>query len=159
MFTYANDLQHAYAVHLRDAETGLPVAADIDFDSVEALLNFRAPAIPGYRVIHGGQGYLTTREGGQELTLWYAKDAEPIAPSGPSGDEGDGVAPMDAAAAPTAGEDAVPVPVAPEARHAAKTPSRHGRRHGCTRPDGPGRGRGGSGCLGFGVRRRAKHAR
>lgn len=159
VFTYANDPQHAYAVHLRDAETGLPVAADIDFDSVEALLNFRAPAILGYQVIHGGQGYLTTREGGQELTFWYAKDAEPIAPGEPSGHEGNGVAPTGAAAAPTAGEDAVPVPAAPEVRHAAKTLPMTGDDVDARVPAGLAAITAAAAALGFGVRRRAKHAR
>lgn len=160
VFTYANDPRHPYAVNLRDATTGRSVAADIDFNTVEALLNFRAPTVAGYRAVHGGQGYLTTHEGGQGLTFWYAKDAEPIAPDGPSGDEGDGVAPTVADAAPTAGGGVASAPAAPEARHAAKTLPATGDDMDARDPAGLAAvAAAAAAALGFGVRRRAKHAR
>lgn len=159
VFTYANDPRHPYAVHLRDATTGRSVAADIDFNTVEALLNFRAPAIPGYQVIHGGQGYLTTREGGQELTFWYAMDAEPPAPGELSEHGGNGVAPTGAAAAPMAGEGVASAPVAPEARHAAKALPATGDDMDARVPTGLATVAAATAALGFGVRRRAKHAR
>ena len=79
-FTYSDDASHAYVVHLWDAETGLPVAADVEFGSVEALLDYLAPAVPGWHVLFGGKGYLSTRDGGQELTFWYERDPEPATP-------------------------------------------------------------------------------
>lgn len=159
VFTYANDPRHAYAVHLRDAETGLSIAVDIDFDSVEALMNFRAPTVAGYHAAHGGQGYLATREGWQELIFWYMKDAEAPAPGESSGHGGDGVASTGAAAAPTLGEDAVPVPAAPEVRHTAKTLPTTGDDVDARVPAGLTAVAAAAAALGFGVRRRAKHAR
>lgn len=79
-FTYSDDATHPYVVHLWDAETGLPVAADVGFDSVEALMDYLAPRVAGYHVLFGGQGYLSDREGGQELTFWYERDPEPARP-------------------------------------------------------------------------------
>lgn len=79
-FTYSRDASHPYVVHLWDEETGLPIAADAEFDSVEALLNYAAPTLSGYHVLNGGQGYLSTRDDGQELTFWYAKDSTPVTP-------------------------------------------------------------------------------
>ena len=80
-FTYSDDETHPYVVHLWDAETGLPIAADISFDSVEALMDYLAPRVAGYHVLFGGQGYLSDREGGQELTFWYERDTEPAQPA------------------------------------------------------------------------------
>ncbi|MEE1274094.1 MAG: InlB B-repeat-containing protein, partial [Olegusella sp.] len=80
-FTYSDDATHPYVVHLWDAESGLPVAADISFDSVEALMDYLAPRVAGYHVLFGGQGYLSDREGGQELTFWYERDFESAQPA------------------------------------------------------------------------------
>mgnify|MGYP002605716865 CR=1 FL=1 len=86
-FTYSDDASHAYVVHLWDEATGLPVAADIEFDSAEALLDYLAPEVPGYHVLFGGQGYLSARDGGQELTFWYERDPEPAEPAAPAAAE------------------------------------------------------------------------
>jgi LPXTG-motif cell wall-anchored protein len=83
-FAYSDDASHAYVVHLWDEATGLPVAADIEFDSVEALLDYLAPEVPGYHVLFGGRGYLSARDGGQELTFWYERDPEPAQPAAPA---------------------------------------------------------------------------
>ena len=80
-FTYSDDASHAYVVHLWDEATGLPVAADISFDSVEALLDYLAHEVPGYYVLFGGRGYLSARDGCKELTFWYELDPEPAAPA------------------------------------------------------------------------------
>ena len=80
-FTYSDDATHPYVVHLWDEATGLPVAADIEFDSVEALLDYLAPQVAGYHVLFGGRGYLSSRDGGQELTFWYERDPEPAVPA------------------------------------------------------------------------------
>lgn len=83
-FTYSNDASNKFVVHLWDEETGLPVAMDVDFDSLDALLNYAAPTLSGYHVLNGGQGYLSTRDGGQELTFWYEKDSQPVTPDKPT---------------------------------------------------------------------------
>lgn len=80
-FTYDNDTLFRYVVHFYDAETGLPVASDADFESETALLNYVAPHIAGYHILHGGEGYVSAREGGKELTFWYQKDAAPKPPA------------------------------------------------------------------------------
>lgn len=80
-FTYSDDATHPYVVHLWDEATGLPVAADVDFDSVEALMDYLAPRVAGYHVLFGGRGYLSDREGGQELAFWYERDPEPARPA------------------------------------------------------------------------------
>jgi uncharacterized repeat protein (TIGR02543 family) len=105
-FTYENDAQRSYVVHMLDKATGLPVAVDVEFDSPEALVNYQAPQLQGYHVLDGGQGYLSARDGGQELTFWYEKNAEPAQPDNPySPDQpgnpanaGDGAVPSDGAA-------------------------------------------------------------
>lgn len=86
-FVYSGDTSNRYVVHLWDEATGLPVAADVEFDSVEALLDFAAPKVAGYHVHFGGQGYLSTRDGGQELVFWYEKDPEPAEPTQPAASE------------------------------------------------------------------------
>jgi uncharacterized repeat protein (TIGR02543 family) len=83
-FVYSKEPSFSYTVHFYDEATGLPVAADVDFDSEQALLDYAAPAVKGWHVLFGGQGYLSTREGGQELTFWYEKDPEPKAPATPT---------------------------------------------------------------------------
>ena len=83
-FAYSDDASRAYVVHLWDEATGLPVAADVEFDSVEALLDYLAPEVPGWHVLFGGRGYLSAREGGQELTFWYERDPEPAQPAAPA---------------------------------------------------------------------------
>lgn len=125
-FTYENDARHAYTVRMLDKATGLPVAADIDFDSPEALVDLRAPKLQGYHVLDGGQGYLSARDGGRELTFWYAQDQasdqpaqpgvpgaseQPAEPNG-SADAGAGGASSQgaSAAAPSAGLDAATAP-------------------------------------------------
>jgi hypothetical protein len=80
-FNYSDDASHAYVVHLWGEATELPVAADISFDSVEALLDYLAPEVPGYHVFFGGRGYLSARDGCKELTFWYELDPEPAAPA------------------------------------------------------------------------------
>lgn len=80
-FTYDNDTLFRYVVHFYDAETGLLVAQDADFESEAALLNYTAPHIVGYHVLDGGQGYVSTRDGGKELTFWYQKDPAPKPPA------------------------------------------------------------------------------
>ena len=164
VFTYANEPRHAFQVHLRDAATGLPVAADIDFDSVDAILNFRAPSIAGYRAAHGGQGYLTMRNGGQELTFWYVKDAEPSDDGELSSHEGDGAAKTFAAfVGEEPGESAASAAATPadagEARHAAKAVPSTGDDADIRVPAGIAVISAVVVALGFGVRRRAKHAR
>lgn len=164
VFTYANEPRHAFQVHLRDAATGLPVAADIDFDSVDAILNFRAPSIAGYRAAHGGQGYLTVRNGGQELTFWYVKDAEPSDDGELSSHEGDGAARTLAAfVGEEPGESAALAAATPadagEARHAAKAVPSTGDDADIRVPAGIAVVSAVVVALGFGVRRRAKHAR
>lgn len=43
-------------------------------------MDYLAPRVAGYHVLFGGQGYLSDREGGQELTFWYERDPEPARP-------------------------------------------------------------------------------
>lgn len=75
-FVYDDEPSFSYVVHLYDEKTGLPVAADVAFDSERALLDYLAPQIGGYHVLFGGRGYLSIREGGQELTFWYERNPE-----------------------------------------------------------------------------------
>ena len=75
-FTYDDEPSFSYVVHLYDEATGLPVAADVTFDSERALLDYLAPQVGGYHVLFGGRGYLSIREGGQELTFWYERNPE-----------------------------------------------------------------------------------
>ncbi len=77
-FVYSAEPSFSYTVHFYDAATGLPVAADMDFDSEQVLLDYTAPAVKSWHVLFGGQGYLSTREGGQELVFWYGKDPGPV---------------------------------------------------------------------------------
>ena len=85
-FVYDDEPSFTYVVHLYDEATGLPVAADVTFDSERALLDYLAPKVKGYHVLFGGQGYLSIREGGQELTFWYERNPEqPKAGNGSSG--------------------------------------------------------------------------
>jgi uncharacterized repeat protein (TIGR02543 family) len=83
-FVYRTEPSFSYTVHFYDEATGLPVAADIDFGSEQALLDYTAPAVKGWHVLFGGEGYLSTREGGQELTFWYERDPEPKTPATPT---------------------------------------------------------------------------
>lgn len=75
-FVYDDEPSFSYVVHLYDEKTGLPVAADVAFDSERALLDYLAPQVGGYHVLFGGRGYLSIREGGQELTFWYERNPE-----------------------------------------------------------------------------------
>lgn len=85
-FIYDDEPSFTYVVHLYDEATGLPVAADVTFGSERALLDYLAPKVRGYHVLFGGQGYLSTREGGRELTFWYERDPEQPQPDGGNGD-------------------------------------------------------------------------
>ncbi|MGN0076283.1 MAG: InlB B-repeat-containing protein [Parafannyhessea sp.] len=108
-FTYSDDASHAYVVHLWDEATGLPVAADVSFDSVEALLDYLAPQVPGYHVLFGGKGYLSTRDGGQELAFWYERDPEPAATAEPSAPANQAsYEPRHMAAVPSTGDETSP---------------------------------------------------
>lgn len=75
-FVYSSEPSFTYTVHFYNEKDGLPVAADVTFGSERALLDYAAPRVRGYHVLFGGQGYLSTRKGGQELTFWYERDPE-----------------------------------------------------------------------------------
>lgn len=107
-FAYSDDASHAYVVHLWDEATGLPVAADVEFGSVEALLDYLAPEVPGYHVLFGGRGYLSARDGGQELTFWYERDPEPAEPATPAEPARAPYEPRHMVAVPSTGDAASP---------------------------------------------------
>ena len=72
-----------------------------------ALLDYLAPEVPGWHVLFGGQGYLSTRDGGQELTFWYERDPEPAEPAAAASQAT--YVPRHMAAVPSTGDAASPV--------------------------------------------------